>query len=153
LLCGHGRKGRLQPVVIERVAGDHKGRRGGDADREVFRENLPNYIHAREPPPHRPIAGNLTCQCDNFGGILGRRHDAPSVLQIINSEIPAKPNIGGASLRASLSVTAVRGITATCRPVAGLDIKRPTISHSDLSSLEASGMDESQSRHPRTRLR
>jgi hypothetical protein len=56
------------------------------------------------------------------------------VLQIINSEIPAKPNIGGASLRASLSVTAVRGITATCRPVAGLDIKRPTISHSDLSS-------------------
>jgi hypothetical protein len=42
----------------------------------------------------------------------------------------------GRALRASRSVTSVRGITATCRPVAGLDIKRPTISHSDLSSFE-----------------
>jgi Resolvase, N terminal domain len=42
---------RLQPVVIERVAGDHKGCGGGYADCEVFRENLPDYIHARKLPP------------------------------------------------------------------------------------------------------
>jgi hypothetical protein len=34
----------------------------------------------------RPISGKtLRRQCDNFGGFLGRRHDVPSVLQIINS--------------------------------------------------------------------
>jgi hypothetical protein len=46
---------RLQPFVIERVAGDHKGRGGGYADCEVFRENLPDYIHACKlhPIDHR----------------------------------------------------------------------------------------------------
>jgi hypothetical protein len=53
-LRSNGSEQRLQPVVIERVAGDHKGRGGGYADCEVFCENLPDYVHARKLPPIDP---------------------------------------------------------------------------------------------------
>ena len=65
----------LQPVAVERVSGNHKSPGGGDTDCETLRQNFSDDTHTRVLPPSSP--GNLRCQCDKFGGFLGRRHGGP----------------------------------------------------------------------------
>jgi hypothetical protein len=69
-----------------------------------------------------PISGKtLRRQCDNFGGFLGRRHDVPSVLQIINSR--QHPAMTSSSLSAVLLGPARPG-SGTSRPAASSSRQR-----------------------------
>jgi hypothetical protein len=98
---------RLQPFVIERVAGDHKGRGGRYADCEVFRENLPDYIHVRKL---HPIDHREQLDIANATSLRAFSDDAMTPRRCCKSSTARCPQTQQrrASLRASLSVISVR---------------------------------------------